>query len=137
MRIFLKILILSAITLFALFNYRILSFDKGISKTSMGNQSVVETLSTITGIKKVEYYRMPSAGEPSDNSYRVYIVTNHDAYLLSANKNDIDAFNSLGIFSSNLRPNKVTPIPYYVEIIVGIVILFIPFGKRKNKEEKN
>ena len=51
----LKLLILIILILFALFNYRFISFDKGISKTSMDNMSVREVLSTVTNITKVEY----------------------------------------------------------------------------------
>ena len=65
--------------------------------------------------------------------YRVYIVTSDDAYLLKATKDDIEAFQTLGIFSQTLKPNKLKPIPYYVEIIIGFLVLIIPFGKPKKK----
>ncbi len=153
MKIFIKILLLAAIAVFALFNYRIISFDKGISKTSMENMSVIEVLKTVTDISKVEYYQMPFTArveygtetnrpanyQPADYIYRVYIVTSEEAYLLKATQDDIDAFKTLGLFSKNLKPNKISPIPYFVEIIVGVVILFIPFGRKKKKpaEQKN
>ncbi len=139
MKVFIKLVLLAAITLFALFNYRILNFDKGISKTSMEDKSVTEVLTTVAGITKVEYYKLPFASEDSDSLedyiYNVYIVTNNDAYLLKATKADITAFNTLSIFSKNLKPNKIKPIPFYVEIILGIIIIFIPFGRRKNKRQ--
>lgn len=149
-QILLKFFLLLIIVLFALFNYKFISFDKGISKTSMENMSVREVLTAVTGITNVEYYEMPfmkkikesndSVHRPSnyqsyDYIYRVYIVTNNDAYLLKATQDDIDAFNVLGIFSKTLKPNKITPIPYYVEIIIGFLVLVIPFGRPK-KETK-
>ncbi len=144
----LKLLILIILILFALFNYRFISFDKGISKTSMDNMSVREVLSTVTNITKVEYYQRPfmngkpndeiprpSNYQPYDYMYRVYIVTSDDAYLLKATKDDIEAFQTLGIFSQTLKPNKLKPIPYYVEIIIGFLVLIIPFGKPKKKSK--
>lgn len=148
MRIFFKLLLLSAITLFALFNYRVLSFDKGISKMSMENKSVIEVLNTVANIKSVEYYKLPftrdeqsSQNRPdnyqsSDYNYRVYIVTNDEAYLLSATLDQINSLNTLDIFSKSLKPNKISPIPYYVEIILGLIIIFFPFGKRKEKKKE-
>jgi hypothetical protein len=133
--------------LFALFNYKFISFDKGISKTNMENMSVIEVLTTVTNINKVEYYQRtfmkeqdnneqrPSNYQPYDYIYKVYIVTNTDAYLLNATKDDINAFNTIGIFNKTLTPNKISPIPYYVEIIIGFFILVIPFGKSKKIEK--
>ena len=134
MKFFIKLVLLVCVIFFALFNYRIVSFNKGFSKQSFEDKSILEVLTTLTGITRVEYYSktIPSG----DFKYRVYIVTNDDAYLLNATQSDIDAFNTLGIFSNKLKPNKVTPIPFYVEIIVGIVILVIPFGKRKKLSTK-
>lgn len=89
------------------------------------------TISTIVGIKKVEYYENTIQNE---YKYKVYIVTNEDAYLLNATQEDIDSFSLLGIFSDNIQPEKITPIPFYVEIVVGLIIIFFPTGKKKKKE---
>lgn len=143
----LKLILLIIIVLFALFNYKFISFDKGISKTNMDNMSVRQALTTITNITKIEYYHrpfmkgrdnsvpQPSNYQPYDYIYRVYIVTNNEAYLLKATQDDIDAFNTIGIFSKSLKPNKITPIPYYIEIIIGFLILVIPFGIPKQKKD--
>lgn len=138
-----KALIIIFIILFPFFNYKYISFDKGISKRDVDTKNVSEFLQTATGIKSIQYYKKtitqkePSGQRPVnyqsyDYIYRVYIVTNGDAYLLDATQDDIDAFSVLGIFSSNLRPEKITPIPFYVEIIVGFIVLIIP-TKRRNK----
>lgn len=146
-KLFIKLILLLILTLFALFNYRFISFNKGISKTKMdNNMSITEILTTVTSINKIEYYKRPfmngrdknSPHQPSnyqsyDYIYRVYIVTNNEAYLLKATQDDINAFNTIGIFSQSFKPNKISPIPYYVEIIIGFIILIIPFGKRKSK----
>lgn len=146
-QILLKIVLLAIIILFALFNYRFISFDKGISKTNIDNMSVRDVLTTVTNITKLEYYQIgeepnysghrPSNYQPQDYIYRVYIVTNEDAYLLKATKDDINAFNTIGIFSKTLKPNKISPIPIYVEVIIGLLIIAIPFGipKRQNNNQ--
>lgn len=143
-QILLKLILLTIIILFALFNYRVISFEKGISKTNMNNMSASEVLTTVANISKVEYYQVmkeptyngqrPSNYQPSDYIYRVYIVTNQDAYLLKATQDDINAFNTIGLFNKTLTPNKITPIPIYVEIIIGLLVIFIPFGIPKKEK---
>lgn len=147
MKILIKIMLLIVVIGFALINYRYFSFEKGFSRTSFEDKSVIEILNTVTGIKKVEYYHKTIVlGEtskesgssnylPGDYEYRVYITTNEDSYLLDATQDDIDAFKTLGIFSKTLNPEKITPIPFYVEIIIAILILVIPFGKKDKKNE--
>ena len=143
----LKLIILIILTLFTLFNYRFISLDKGISKTNIEDMSIEEFLSTATNITGIEYYQRPFMdGEPPsdiaprpsnlqyyDYMYRIYIVTNDDAYLIKATKYDIKAMQTLGLFSQTLKPNKINPIPYYVEIIIGFLVLIIPFGHAKKK----
>ncbi len=51
-QIFLKLILLTIIVLFALFNYKFISFEKGISKTNMNNMSVSEVLTTVYNIKE-------------------------------------------------------------------------------------
>ena len=53
---------------------------------------------------------------------------------INATQEDIDSFSLLGIFSDNIQPEKITPIPFYVEIVVGLIIIFFPTGKKKKKE---
>lgn len=133
MRVFIKLVLIVLIVLFAFFNYKYISFDKGISQRSMGNKSVGEFLQTLSGIKSIQYYKktitLPQSSE--DYIYKVYIVTTEEAYLLDATQDDIDAFNVLGIFSSSLKPELIKPIPFYVEIILGVIILIIPFGRKR------
>lgn len=147
-QIFLKLILLTIIVLFALFNYKFISFEKGISKTNMNNMSVSEVLTTVYNIKEVDYYQImdepnynghrPSNYQPQDYIYRVYIVTNEDAYLLKATQDDINAFNTIGLFNKTLKPNKISPIPVFVEIIIGFLVLVIPFGiPKKTKANDN
>lgn len=128
MKKLIKLVLIIAIIMFALYNYRVFSFKKGFSKTSLESKSFNEFISKLTGIEKVEYY------STSDSSYKVYILTNGDAYLVDAKQEDIDTFSTLGIFSKSLKPEKFSPIPFYFEIIACIVILFIPIGKKKKQE---
>ena len=130
MKQLIKFLLLVAIVVFALINYRIYSFDKGFSKSDMEGKSFTETLTTLANIQKVEYYEKTIKDE--EYIYKVYIETSEDSYLFEATQKDIDSFKMLGIFSNNLQPQKVNPIPFYFEIIVGVIILFIPFGKKKS-----
>ena len=139
MRFFIKLVLLAGILVFALWNYRVISFDKGISKTSFEDKDVIEVLTTLTDITKVEYYKNPFEYEDSDSSdkpnyiYNVYIETTKDAYLLGATQEAVDIFSGASLINRKYTPNKITPIPYYVYIIVGVIILVIPFGRRKRR----
>ena len=129
MRFLIKLALIGALVVFALVNYRIYSFEKGLSKTKMGDKSFVEVVSTIAGIEKVEYYENGSTS--NENIYNVYIVTHDDAYLFRASEKDMTVFKVAGLFSDKISPEKISPIPFYVEIIAGVIILLLPFGKKK------
>lgn len=142
MKFLIKLLLIAGIVVFGLWNYRILTFEKGISKTEFENKSVIETLSTLSNITKVEYYKRTLVKENSDSStqddyiYNVYIETTTDAYLLGATQEAVNMFDSLGVFKKSLTPNKITPVPFYVEIILAVIILIIPFGRRKRRRKR-
>lgn len=122
--IFIKYILLIAIPIFALMNYRVLSFQKGFSKTSTNGMSFEKFVSQFSYISKIEYYEQPFDSE----NYYVYIVTSGDAYLLEADETDIAGLSLLGSLSKNIRPTKIAPIPFYVELIVFFVIVLIPVG---------
>lgn len=131
-KIIIKLLLIAGLVVFALWNYRLYSFNKGISKTKNENYSISQTLSMLVGIQKVEYYE--STIKQDDYIYNVYIETSDNAYLLKATQDDIDSFSLIGIFSGNLKPIKISPIPFYVEIILGFIILIIPTASRKSNK---
>ena len=131
MKIIIKLLLIAGIIVFALWNYRFLTFNKGFSKTNYENKSISQTLSTLKNINKVEYYK--TVIKKDDYTYNVYIETTEDAYLLKATQDDIDSFKVLGIFSNKLNPQKISPIPFYFEIIIGFIILLIPTGSKSKQ----
>lgn len=146
-QIIIKLALVVVIILFALSNYKYISFEKGISKTYFNDMSVRNILQTVSGVKSVQYYKKtippiatptfgprPSNYQSYDYIYKVYIVTSEDAYLLDATQDDIDAFKVLGVFSSKLKPELIKPIPFYYEIIIGLIIIVIPFGLKKQKK---
>lgn len=126
-----KLTLIAALTIFALYNYRFLSFDKGWSNFSINKN---EDISAIVNIKstptKVEYYKKTFSN--NEYIYRIFISTNEENYLLHARQYDIDNLDLIANFDKNIKPNLIKPIPFYVEIIIGLIILIIPFG-RKNK----
>ena len=140
MRTLVKILVVFAILVFALFNYRFLTFSQGISQHNFEDQSVLEAMQTLSNIKTVQYYHKTFVSKSDDDKsqyiYRVYLETDDAAYLLDATQDDIDMFETLGIFNSKLQPKKITPIPFYVEIVVSIIVLILPFGRRRKKKAK-
>ncbi len=132
LKLFIKLLLITGIIFFALWNHRFFSFYKGFSKGNYEDYNVTQTLIMLNNIEKVEYYEKVVKSE--DSQYKVYILTKGDAYLLDASQDEIDSMNNLAMFAEN-KPNKFRPVPFYVEVIVGFIILIIPFGRRKKKEE--
>lgn len=129
---FIKTPLIICLFFFALFNYRYISFDKGYSTVEINNQRSVKIVASFINdpTTKIEYYKKTI---PDDSyQYKVYLVTSGDAYLLDATEEDIQMLDTIGLLSSNVIPQKITPIPFYVEIIIGLFILFFPFGKRKS-----
>ena len=125
-RVFIKIALLFVLLFVALCNYRLFTFSRGCSGSTMSGdftESLLESLS----VDRIEYYKRTI---PSDDStYKVYIETVSSGYLLDATDADIAAIELLDR-SVIIEAEENTIIPFYVEIIVGLLILFIPFGSR-------
>jgi len=132
-KFFIKLLLIGGIIIFALFNYRVLSIDKGVSLRST-DDTLSAVLNTATGVRKVEYYNNPFAKRDSPEKYNMYIVTNQEAYLISATQANLNMYQTVGSAHANYMPNKITPIPFWVEIIVGIIILIFPHRWKKQKK---
>ena len=129
MKKLIKLALLVGIVLFALINYRIFSFNKGIHKTDLEDKSISKIISSLANIQKVEYYEKTIPSE--EFTHKVYILTSEDAYLFDATENDINIIKGLSILSKN-KPEKISPIPFYVEIIAGIIVIATPFGKKED-----
>lgn len=133
-RFILKLLLLLGLAVFALVNYRYLSFDKGWSNFGENSNGSFTAESFYDYIPtKIEYYEKTIKNNEYD--YRIFIKTNGGNYLFEATAQDITALEALGMIVPTFRPQQITPIPFYVEIILGIIILVLPFG-RKRKQKK-
>lgn len=129
MRFLIKLVLIAGIALFGLINLRVYSFDKGFSKTELPeDKTIIETIKTLTTIEEIEYYE--TTFDSGEYTYNIYLKTSEDSYLLKATQKDIDAFNTLGILVDKLTPEKISPIPVYVELALMGLILIIPFKKR-------
>lgn len=124
-----KLILLGGIVFFALWNYRLFEINKGWSKTEINNKSSFsQVIGLITDIEEVEYFKIPHSCD-SDN-YKIHITTTTDSYLFDTDEDGIKALKLLAL-PSNVKPESVTVIPFYVEIVVGLLVIIIPFGKRK------
>ena len=131
MKFLLKLLAIAALVLFGLINYRYYSFEKGMSVMSLnGKETVGAAVSMITSpATKVEYYKKTVKRNGYD--YKVYIVTSSHAYLLDATEKDIRTLGVYGLVSTKLTPQLIKPIPFFIEIVLGIIVLAAPFGSKK------
>lgn len=127
-RALIKAVLIVAIAIFALVNYRILSFSKGFSKTDLDNKNAEQTITELLNINKIEYYDTPLADE---QPYIIYVETAQNGYLYRIDNDGISALSAIGVFANNITPQKISPIPFWIEIIVAVVITFIPLGRRK------
>lgn len=130
MKFIIKLLLIVAVAGFALWNYRIFTFNKGLSKTEISTD-LKTTISTLVGIEKIEYYEKTIKSE--NYTHRVYVATQNGGFLFDSTQAEIEGLNLVGIFANSLKPEQIAIIPFYVEIIVGVAILVIPFGKRKKR----
>ena len=136
LKFILKLIILIGLTVFALVNYRILSLDKGWSIVDINNKTSISAVELINSIPtKIEYYKKTISN--SEYDYKVFISTNEKNYLFDAKEEEIKALDFLGLFAKNLSPEKITPIPFYCEIVVGIIILIVPFGRRRKRTQED
>lgn len=125
-----KLALILGIACFALTDLRFFSFDKGFSATNVDNQQSVSAIKLIENAPiKVEYYKKPIVD--NEYEYLIYIVTKDKNYLLNINYNDIETLTFLGFFVNNVKPKEIYPVPFYVELILGFLVLIIPFGSRK------
>lgn len=129
-RLIIKLGLLAVLVCFALINYRFLSLDKGWSIVEINNNDTVSTVASLitSPPTKIEYYKKTISTNEYD--YKVHIVTKDNNYLFDATEQDIQTLDFLGIFANNIKPEKITPIPFYVEIVLGVIILIIPFGRK-------
>lgn len=126
-----KLILIVCVAMFGLINLRAFSFGGGFSKTKFDDDaSFIERLTTLSDIEKIEYYELTFKSD--DYKYNVYIKTSEDNYLIKATQDDIDSFKVLGFFADKYTPEKISPIPVYIELIVMFVILIIP-NKAKKK----
>ena len=124
MKSLIKLMLLFGIILFTLVNYRIFTFDKGKTQTDFDG-TYAEIIKLATDVEKVEYYeKVFKKGE-----YKLYIATSDTSYLIDASQTEIDAITALGLINKNLKPKQIKPIPFYINAVVFLVLLFIPFGK--------
>ncbi len=130
-RALIKAVLVIGIALFALVNYRIFSFNKGLSKSELDNSNSKEAIIALININKIEYYDTPIANE---QPYIIFVETAESGYLFRTDNNGITALSVAGIFANNITPQKISPIPFWIEIIIAIVITFFPFGRSNKKK---
>lgn len=133
MRALIKSILIVAIALFALVNYRLLSFSNGFSRFELNDSNAEEAIMALISIDKIEYYDTPL---PNNQPYIVSVETAENNYLFRTDDDGIAALSVTGVFAKNLKPQKITPVPFWIEIIVALVIIFIPFGRRKKETDE-
>ena len=138
MKFILKTILLISIALFALIDYRCLSIEKGRSIVETNNKKSITAIEFIESIPtKIEYYKKTINN--SEYDYKIYIETNDKNYLFDATYEQIQTLDVIGLFAKDIKPQEIKPIPFYIEIVVGFIILIIPFGKKQennNTKEK-
>ncbi len=139
MKRLIKFILILALCCFALVDYRVFSFNKGLSSFGGNGKSDEEILYSLLNVEKVEYYEIKLSRLTNGENgvlYMVYLITSEDAYLVGASQKDIDAMKVAGFFANPLKPEKISPIPLYVEGILALVILFFPIGRKKKVKEE-
>lgn len=131
-KIFIKIIIITALILFALYDYRIFSFGRGFSKNEYNERTIVENISRIINIEKIEYYETET-----QNSYMLYIQTSDEAHLTNVPKEIIGAYTIGGQIIRNVKPTRIYPIPYCVEAFIIFTIIILPTRRRITPQKES
>jgi hypothetical protein len=133
MKSVIKLFLLFGIIVFGLMSYRIFTFDKGRTQTDFDG-TYTEIIKLATDIEKVEYYK--KIAKKGDYEYKLYIATSDTSYLINATQSDIDALTTLGLVKKSYSPKLIKPIPFYIDAIVFLLILFIPFERKKQNKNR-
>ncbi len=128
LKLIIKLLFIVALVFAALINYRIYTVGVGFTTRKFDKKNFSDVIYEFTGIEKIEYYKKTIPN--GELTYTVFISTRGDNYLCGASEDEIKYLKIVGT-TLNVPTKKVTIVPFYVEIIAGIIILIIPFGRRR------
>lgn len=125
-----RIVLLLILLLFALFEYKIILFDQGfktiLSPAPEISEDIVSGLTYIDDIKETYFIQL------SDDHYLIVMNTgSHGLPHQFGNTADLENFRAGGLALDQLRPQVVTPIPWWIYLIVFILIIGIPAPRYK------
>ena len=125
-RFFIKLALIVVVLAIGVWNYKLVSFSGGIKFPSEAPATFTDTIKELTNIQKIYYYN-----NPFGEDYVTIIETDEHLYLSTATQDELNVIDFAGIFASDLKPQPVTIIPWYVYLIVVLVIAFFPRLKRR------
>jgi len=138
MRFLVKVLLVLTLAVLAILDYRVFTFDNGITQFEMQGDFLT-TVKTLSEVEEVEYYErkfpyvFTDLSEEDGKMYSVFIKTTKGAYLLTATEKEFKALDTVGTIAKKITPKENKPVPFIVEAILGLVILIIPFKRKKAK----
>ena len=125
-RFFIKLALIVVVLAIGVWNYKLVSFNGGIKFPSEAPATFSDSIKELTNIQKIYYYN-----NPFGEDYVTIIETDEHLYLSTATQEELNLIDIAGIFASDLKPQSVTIIPWYVYLIVVLVIAFFPRLKRR------
>jgi len=123
MKFFVKLILIVAVVIFGLINHKLIIGNKTVFSNKQ--PSGIQAIKTIAGTKNVYYY-----SNPFGSGYMVIVETNDRLLMTEASQQEIALMTVAGFFVSNLRPQEVAPIPWWVfGIGVVVIVLIMPSKK--------
>ena len=125
-----RIILLLILLLFALFDYKIILFDQGfktiLSPAPEIAEDIVSGLAYIDDIKETYFVQL------NDDHYIIVMNTgSHGLPHQFGNAEDLEDFRAGGLILDQLKPQVVTPVPWWIYLIVFILIIGIPAPRYK------
>ena len=120
-----RIILLLIVLLFVLFDYKIIMFDHGfktiLSPAPEISEDIVSGIAYVNDIKETYFVQL------SQNHYLIVMNTgSHGLPHKSGDTADLENFRAGGLILSQLQPQVITPIPWWIYLIVFILIIGIP-----------
>lgn len=126
MRFFIKLILLASIFTFGLFNYKLISINGGFKIASTNANIESNSYKLLSYLQGIYYYK-----NPFSDDYIVILETDTALAIYTMTEPELQTVMIFQVFDSNLEPKAIGVVPWYIFLIAGIIVLLIPFGRKK------
>lgn len=128
-----KLLLILIILVAFGYNYGLLSLGNGYYTKYIESEDFADEVTDFSKIEKVKYYDNPAAElmDKDADKYVLIIATEDESFVMFADEATIAGLEALGVIMTNLKPEELKPLAYYIYAIALGIVLILPLGKKK------